>query len=480
MGVSLDTVFGQDEAVTDSTKPDSEATTSAPDEELTRMQLEASSAFEELESDPIDRSEVISEMVKDFAWWCIRVLIILATSWGAWWLLTKFWKGILPLVLALLVASVLTPATRKLRQFGIPPALAAAVVLLGSAATLTGILALIAPSVIRQSQTLYLQTLEAVQRFQLWLQSPPVNLREKDLSEAFQSAVQWLQEQSGQIADGLFQGLGAATSMMVTLVVVLVLTFFFLKDGDRFLPWMRGFLGRRAGWHMTELLTRIWNTLSGYIRIQAIVSFIDAFFIGIGLVVVGVPMALALAVVTFIAGFIPIVGAFVAGTLAVVVALVSLGLKQAIIVLVIVLAVQQLEGNVLQPMLQSKAMNLHPVVVLISVTLGGSLFKIVGAFLAVPFAATVAVVLRYLSDIIALRAGEKRAEDIAFVTQQGSITAKQTEEAARQARARKLTLPLSFHGDSTDGRKLPTFPMRNVISETPNFIAQLFDSRRKK
>ena len=128
----------------------------------------------------------------------------------------------------------------------------------------------------------------------------------------------------------------------------------------------------------------MWNTLGGFIRTQALVSFIDAFFIGAGLLIPQVPLAGVLTVITFMGGFIPIVGAFVAGALAVLIALVTNGMTTALIVLGIILAVQQLEGNVLQPWLQAKSMDLHAVVVLLAVTLGGTLFGITGAFLAVP------------------------------------------------------------------------------------------------
>ena len=226
-----------------------------------------------------------------------------------------------------------------------------------------------------------------------------------------------------------------ATSVLVTTGVVLILTFFFLKDGDRFLPWLRDVVGKRAGWHLTELLTRAWTALSAFIRAQAIVSAVDAIFIGVGLVVLGVPMALALGVLTFIAGFIPIVGAFVAGSLAVLVTLVSLGVTKAIVVLLIVVLVQQLEGNILSPLLHSRAVNLHPVIVLVSVTIGGSLFNIIGAFLAVPFAAMVAVLFRYIHDMTSLRAGEKTAAEITFVTTAGTISGALGEAMGKKLRA---------------------------------------------
>ena len=163
---------------------------------------------------------------------------------------------------------------------------------------------------------------------------------------------------------------------------------------------------------------RSWNTLSGFIRTQAIVSLVDAVFIGLGLLFLGVPLWPVLAVVTFFAGFIPIVGAISAGALAVIIALVSNGFMNAVFVLILIIAVQQLEGNVLSPILQSQAMGLHAAVVLLAVAVGGTLFGIVGAFLAVPVAAVAAVWLRYWAEMVSLRSGEITADEIAMATQQ--------------------------------------------------------------
>ena len=133
-----------------------------------------------------------------------------------------------------------------------------------------------------------------------------------------------------------------------------IISFFILKDGDKFLPWVRKYSGASIGWHATEVLTRVWKTLAGFIQAQAAVSFVDALFIGLGLWALGVPLAFVLAVVTFFAGFIPIIGAVTAGALAVVIALVSNGLINALLVLALILLVQQIEGNVLQPILRSE------------------------------------------------------------------------------------------------------------------------------
>ncbi|MDO5512925.1 AI-2E family transporter [Corynebacterium sp.] len=386
--------------------------------------------------DQIDRSVVMSEWLKSFAMWALRMLIIAVFLYIAWFLLKQVGTGVLPVAFAIIVCTVLAPPTTWMRKKGLPAALAAVISMLAFFGFLGTLLWFIAPDIARQSQILYLQSLEGIQRLQLWAQGPPLNVDGDDLSQMINEAASWVQDQAGAIAGGIVTGVGAATSVMFTLFVVIVLTFFFLKDGHRFLPWARTVSGRRVGWHLTESLTRGWTTLGGFIRAQAIVSLVDAIFIGLGLFIVGVPMALALAVITFIAGFIPIVGAVVAGALAVLVALVSLGLTQALIVLGIVLAVQQLEGNILSPWLQSKAMNLHPVIVLVSVTIGGGLFGLVGSFLAVPFVAMVAVAFRYVMDMMALRSGEKRAEDITWITEEGELNGRLSEEEGRLLRQR--------------------------------------------
>ncbi|GAB3694574.1 AI-2E family transporter [Corynebacterium nasicanis] len=386
--------------------------------------------------DQIDRSVVMSEWLKSFAMWALRMLIIAVFLYVAWFLLKQVGTGVLPVAFAIIVCTVLAPPTTWMRRKGLPPALAALFSMLAFFGFFGTLIWFIAPDIARQSQILYLQSLEGVQRLQLWAQGPPLNVDGEDLSKFINDAAKWIQDQAGAIAGGIMSGVGTATSVLFTLFVVIVLTFFFLKDGPRFLPWARTIAGRRIGWHLTESLTRGWSTLGGFIRAQAIVSLVDAIFIGLGLLLVGVPMALALAVITFIAGFIPLIGAVVAGALAVLVALVSLGMTQALIVLGIVIAVQQLEGNILSPWLQSKAMNLHPVIVLVSVTIGGGLFGLVGSFLAVPFVAMVAVAFRYILDMTALRSGEKLARDITWVTPEGELNGRLSEEEGRLLRQR--------------------------------------------
>ncbi|MDC7104628.1 AI-2E family transporter [Corynebacterium falsenii] len=395
-----------------------------------------SAVDEDLRPELRDRAEVIGTSVRWFAGWCVRFIIMIAAAYLAAMAFGKLWAGILPVVLSIIVCTVLWPVVRFLRQKAkFPKALAVLVTILGFFALIAGVFALIAPGAVDQSRTLINQANGGVRTIQNWLQGPPLNLQESQFNDYLDQATNWIQNKSGDIATTVATGAAETVSMLATLLIMLVLTFFFLKDGENFLPMVRRVTGRRVGWHLTEVLTRCWNTLGGFIRTQAIVSLIDAFFIGLGLVILNVPLAGALAFLTFCGGFIPIVGAFVAGTLSVLVALVANGFTTALIVLAIIIAVQQLEGNVLSPVLQSRAMNVHAVIILLAVTLGSALFGIVGAFLAVPTAAMLAVIFRYMGDLTDLATGEKTADEIAFATRAGSLTGEQSEQAARRWQA---------------------------------------------
>ena len=378
--------------------------------------------------DRVDRNVVFNDWLASSAKFALRILVIAVFLYAVGQLIGMFWAGVLPVVLALIVCTVLAPVAAALRRRRVPAGLAALLTMLLFFGVLAALGMIIAPDIVGQSRLLYIQALEGLQRLQLWAQGPPLNLDPESLNEGVDEITNWVQNQAGAIAGGVFSGINTAAGLSVTLMVLFVLTFFFLKDGHRFLPWLRTATGGRTGLYLTELLTRAWNTLSGFIRAQAVCSLVDAIVIGTGIAIVGVPMAFTLAVITFVLGFIPIVGAVVAGALAVLIALVTLGFTKALIVLGIVLATQQLEGNVLSPLLQSRAMNLHPVIVLVSVTVGGALFGLMGAFLAVPVAATIAVVYRYTLEVLRINAGEIGAADLDFATHEGQLIAEIAEE----------------------------------------------------
>ena len=328
----------------------------------------------------------------------VQFVLVAAALWVLGWVIARTWVVVLPVILAVIVCTVLWPPVRWMRSRSVPPALAAFIALLVAVGVVAGIVAAVAPSIADQVTTLSTNAVVGIRQVQDWLQGPPLNISDAQLDSAVSALTDRVESSGAQIASGLFTGVSAATSALVTLFATVVVVFFLLKDGPRFVPWLRRSVGSPAAPHIAEVLSRMWRTLGGFIRTQAVVSLVDAVLIGLGLVILGVPLAYVLAIITFVGGFVPIVGAFVAGALAVLIALVSDGVVTALIVLAIIVAVQQLEGNVLQPWLQSKSMNLHAVIVLLAVTLGGTLFGVVGAFLAVPVAACGAVAVRYYGE----------------------------------------------------------------------------------
>jgi predicted PurR-regulated permease PerM len=342
------------------------------------------------------RSAAIADGLSYMARWSLRLALIGLGFALLWWLIAKLWVIVLPVLLGLLIATALYPPAAWLRRRGAPPAVAAATAMLLALLVLGLVLYFLATSITGGVSDIATSAVAGLQSIQDWLSGPPLNIGSTQLNSLLDEVTQRLQNSVTTIASGVLAGVGTVASLVVTGLLALVLAFLFVKDGERFLPWLQRLVGPRVGGHLTVILGRIWATLGGYIRGQVLVSLCDGVFIGIGLLIVGVPLALPLAVLTFIGGFVPIVGALFAGTLSVLVALVSNGFTAALIVLGIVLLVQQVEGNVLQPILQGKSLQLHAAVVLLAVTAGSSLYGIAGAFLAVPLTAAVATVMRYL------------------------------------------------------------------------------------
>ncbi|OBG99337.1 AI-2E family transporter [Mycobacterium sp. E136] len=352
-----------------------------------------------------DRGALIGSGALWLAKWSLVVVAIAAGVVVLGWLAAQLWVILLPVLLAVVLCTVLWPPARILMDgAGIPPAAAALMTLLLFLAVASGLIALIIPPLLSQMPALIDQATEGINRLQDWIAGPPLNMRQEQLERFADSLVNAVRERSSAVATGVISGVSTVGSVLVTLVLTVVLSFFVLKDGRKFLPWLVGLTGRRAGRHMEIVLSRMWDNLGGFIRAQTAVALIDAVFIGAGLVVLGVPLAPALAVLTFIGAFVPFIGAFVAGALAVLIALVANGFVNALLVLAVIIAVQQIEGNVLQPLLQSRVMKLHAAVVLLAVTAGGALYGIVGAFLAVPTVAMLTVLARYVNEQIDQRA----------------------------------------------------------------------------
>jgi predicted PurR-regulated permease PerM len=327
-----------------------------------------------------------------------QTLLILLLTYVGLRLLGMAWSILWPLVVALLLPTLTWPPVRFLRRHGWPPAAAASLVTLLFLALVAGIVVLIAVPVSAQSGKLGQGVVDGIQTVRDWASGPPLNISDDQVNNGLNSAVDKLQASVGSIANATLTGVSTIVNGLVTTILALFLMFFFLKDGPRFLPWLGRQLPGRLSTDVPEIASRSWNTLGSFVRSQAFVGLLDAVFIGLGLWITGVPLVLPLAVLTFVTAFIPIVGAVFAGLVAVMIALVFSGWVKALIVLGIILLVQQLEGNVFQPMIQSRGLGLHAAVVLLAVTLGGNLAGIVGSLLAVPVAALVAVIWNYLRE----------------------------------------------------------------------------------
>lgn len=328
----------------------------------------------------------------------LELLLLLLMTAVAVWLLGRMWSVVWPVVIALLLTTLTWPAARFLRRHGWRPALAASVVTVLFLLAAAGIVVLIAVPVAAQSGDLADGVVRGIQQLREWASGPPLNIGDDEVAQALDTAAARLQGSVGGIVTATVTGVGTVVNGLVTAVLSIFLMFFFLKDGPRFLPWLTRQLPGRLAMDVPTVAARSWDTLGAFVRSQAFVGLLDAIFIGLGLWIVGVPLVLPLAVLTFVSAFVPIVGALFAGFVAVLIALVSNGPTDALIVLAIIVAVQQLEGNVFQPMVQSRGLGLHAAVVLLAVTLGGSLAGIVGSLLAVPVAALLAVVWNYTRE----------------------------------------------------------------------------------
>lgn len=321
-----------------------------------------------------------------------RVLAVAGAVVAGLLLLAQLYLVVLPLIVGLLLATLLEPPVRVLQRRGVPDGLAAIAVLAAALAALVSVIVVLAPQVAQQLAGFGEEAEQGWEEIQRWLEHGPLGVGPDQVAAFLEGARQRLIANAQQIATGVLAGAIMALEVIVGLILMLVLLFFFLKDGERMVAWSVARAPEQRRNDLRAAGGRAWETLSGYVRGTAIVATVDAVGIGLGLLVIGVPLVLPLALLTFVGGFFPIVGATVAGLVAVLVALVARGLVDALLVLAVVVAVQQLESNVLEPVVLGRVLRLHPVVILVSLTAGAVLAGVVGAFLAVPVAATAAAV----------------------------------------------------------------------------------------
>ena len=314
----------------------------------------------------------------------VQVLLIVALAALAVWALVQVKLLVIPVLIALILAAAAAPLVGWLRR-RMPPVLAAWITLLGGILVLGGVVTLIVLAVRNQWSQLADSAAEGFADLQGWLDELPFPIDQDQVTAARDGIVDYVT--SAEFGAGALAGVSAATEFITGALLMLVVLFFFLKDGDRIWAFfLRPLTGERLERGRRIGVTSV-KVLGGYVRGTAIVGLVDAVVIGIGLAILQVPLALPLAVVVFLGSFIPLVGATVAGILAALVALVANGPVVALIVVAIVIAVNQLEGDLLQPVVMAQSLKLHPLVILIALTAGTILGGIAGAVLAVPLTA---------------------------------------------------------------------------------------------
>jgi putative heme transporter len=338
----------------------------------------------------------VPPMLGKLAAWSWRLLVVLTAAGLMLYLLIVLKVIVVPVIVALFLATLLVPLVRWLEARGWRHIWAVLAVFVGAVLVIAAIIAGFVPLIGNELGTLRQRADEGVAEVQEFIASRPFGLSEADLNRYLEQARQRFTENSSGLTRGAVQGVTVIGELITGLILCLFLTFFFVKDSERFTRWILDFAGRHRERHLREIGQRSATAVSGYLRGQATVGLVDGLFIGIGLAVLGVPLVVPLAFLTFVAAFLPLVGAFVAGALAALVALVTKGLTTALLVVGLTVLVQQLEGHLLAPLLLGRAVSLHPVVIILALAAGAILGGIIGAFLAVPIAAVVTAVGTYL------------------------------------------------------------------------------------
>lgn len=327
-----------------------------------------------------------------FGW---RYLLLLATVYVTFLALAFVDVVIIPIVLALFPTTVLSPIVMALKKRGWSPMAAVWGGILATIPMVGLIIGLAVPSFANGIAPLADDLSRATDEVVVWLEEGPLQLSDTDIQGYIDSAITSIRDNASSIIGGVLGGATAAVNIVTGLGLMLFAMFYFLRDGDRA---YRAVLDRASN---PEGLRRgfeaAWKTLSNYVRGLAVVGAIDAVFIGIGLAIMGTPLVVPLMILVFIGGFLPVVGAFLSGLLAVAVAFVNGGITDGLIILGVVIAVQQFEGNVLYPIVFKRALSLHPFVILIAISIGAVAFGLVGAFLSVPLAAVAVAVHQALT-----------------------------------------------------------------------------------
>lgn len=324
----------------------------------------------------------------------IGVALVLLTM-----LLGQLSLVLFPVVLALFITRALTPPYRAMVGRGVPPAAGAALAVFGLLGLVAALGYAIAPPVSDEFGDLGTTLEEGLTEVENWLiDNSSLDITRQDIDEFKEEIGQRSREVIEGSTDSVARGARLLIEGLVGVVLALILTFFALKDGDRFLDWVRSKLAPDRRHEASLAGGASWGAIGAYLRGAALLGLLEAVVIGIAMAVVGAKLVIPVMLLTFAAAFVPIVGATVAGVIAVLVTLATVGFGPALAVAVVALVVQQLDNDLLAPVIYGKALAMHPVTILLSITTGTALFGFAGTILAVPVVGSV------LNAVAAVRA----------------------------------------------------------------------------
>jgi predicted PurR-regulated permease PerM len=353
-------------------------------------------------ADAPDRQVTVPEQSRVPSWlqtgaaWSWRLLLLAVAIYLIARVLGILYIVVVPCVAALLLTAVLQPLTSRLRRAGLPALAATWVTLLIAAVVVGGLVLLVANRVSADYPTVLAEAKHTTAQVQSWLAGPPFHVKNSNVQKFLNNIPSYLSKHKSLVEGTVVTGGKIATEFFGGLVLMLFVTFFLIKDGERIWNWLLGAMRTQTARRMDRAGHASWLVLVYYMRGTVAVAAIHAVVVGVALSIMGVPLALPLAVVVFVAAFVPLVGLLVAGALAILVTLATKGWVDAVILLGILIIEDQLEAHLLQPQVVGKMIRLHPLAVILSLAAGGVLAGIPGAVVAVPI---VAVITRALPEL---------------------------------------------------------------------------------
>lgn len=336
-----------------------------------------------------DDDRAVTPLVRKAAAWSWRLLVIFAAIVVLLWTVKRLEVIVVPVALATILAALLLPAVDWLDHRGVPRGAAVALTLLSGLALVGGILTFVVTQFIKGAPDLIEQVSRSVEGVRDWLITGPLELSREQIQSAGDAFVQALRDNEERLARGTVSTATAVTEIVTGAVLVLFTLIFLLHGGRNIFAFITLPFPPEVRERVRDAGRAGFRSLVGFVRATFAVALVDAIGIGAGLAILGVPLALPLASLVFLGAFIPLIGAFVTGFLAVVVALIAKGFIYALITLGLIVAVQQLEGHVLQPLIMGYAVRIHPLAIVLAIGAGGVLAGIIGALLAVPIMAFV-------------------------------------------------------------------------------------------